>query len=78
MNTTTTEQLQNQERIKNGPNARSVLIPRFRVRTNEDLSDIKALNNSRNTLEISLPQQIKYSRLRRRGIDNRITATFAA
>ena len=78
MNPATTQQLQNYERIKNGPNARNVLIPRFRVRPNEELSDIKALNNSRNILEISLPQQIKYSRRRRRSIDNRITVTFAA
>ena len=31
MNTTTTQQLQNYERIKNDSNARSLLIPRFRV-----------------------------------------------
>ena len=73
-----TQQLQNYEGIKNGLNARSLLIPRFRVRPNEELSDIKALNNSRNILEISLPRQIKYSRRRRRSIDNRITVTFAA
>ena len=78
MNPATTQQLQNYERIKNGPNARGVLIPRFRVRPNEGLSDIKALNNSRNILEISLPQQIKYSRRRRRRIDNRISVTFAS
>ena len=61
LNPATTQQLQNYERIKNGPNARSILIPRFGVRPNEELSDIKALNNSRNILEISLPRQIKYS-----------------
>ena len=43
MNPTTTQQLQNYERIKNGPNARNVRIPRFRARPNEELSDIKAL-----------------------------------
>ena len=65
MNPAATQQLQNYERIKNGPNARSILIPRFRVRPNEELYDIKTLNNSRNILEISLPQQMKYSRRRR-------------